>query len=105
ALRNPGTPANSLSIDNVAYQPQSLSTAEVKQNNLRLYPNPFVDVLYISDVTNVKMATVRDLSGRVVRTVNKLERGLPLSDLLPGMYLVTLQMKDGSFHSYKTIKK
>jgi len=104
-LRNPGTPANSLSIDNVAYQPQSLSTAEVKQNNLKLYPNPFVDVLYISDVANVKMATVRDLSGRVVRTVDKLERGLSLGDLLPGMYLVTLQMKDGSTHSYKTIKK
>ena len=49
----------------------SLATAETAQvkNNLSVYPNPFIDVLNISDVKNVKSVSVLDIAGRLVKTI------------------------------------
>lgn len=94
-------------IDNFVIEQLTLSTNEtaIKKNNIKAYPNPFVDVLNISDVSNVKSISVMDVAGRVVKTFDKPESILHLGGLNSGMYLVVLNMKDGSKQTIKAIKK
>ncbi|WP_449398871.1 T9SS type A sorting domain-containing protein [Chryseobacterium wanjuense] len=85
-----------------------LATNEVKgdaKNNIKLYPNPFSEVLNISDAANVKNVLVTDVSGRLVKTFANPGSALQLGELKQGMYIVTLEMKDGSKQAIKTIKK
>jgi hypothetical protein len=85
----------------------TLATSEVKnvKNNIKAYPNPFKDVLNISDISNVKSISVTDIAGRLVKTIDNPASALQLGDLNSGMYLVTLNMKDGSKQTIKVIKK
>lgn len=85
----------------------NLGTGEVvlSKNNIKAYPNPFADVLNISDVSNVKSISVVDISGKLVKTFDKPESTLHLGGLNSGMYLVVLNMKDGSKQTIKAIKK
>lgn len=83
-----------------------LATGETKaKDKLQVYPNPFADVLNISDVSNVKSISVVDISGKLVKTFDKPESTLHLGGLNSGMYLVVLNMKDGSRQTIKAIKK
>lgn len=80
------------------------ATASVSKNTVSVYPNPFHDVLKISDVKGVKSISVSDVSGRQVKNM-KPSAELNLSDLKTGLYIVTLQMEDGTVKSVKAIKK
>lgn len=89
-----------------AYDASILGTSEaVTKNNLKVYPNPFADVLNISDASKVKNVLVTDISGRLVKTIANPSSSLQLGELKSGMYIVTLEMKDGSRQTIKTIKK
>jgi len=90
-----------------AYDASVLSTSEVSgaKNEIKAYPNPFADVLNISDISKVKSVSVVDLAGRVVKTIDNPSSALQLGDLKQGMYLVILNMKDGSKQTIKAIKK
>jgi hypothetical protein len=90
-----------------AYDASVLATSEVSgaKNDIKAYPNPFADVLNISDISKVKSVSIVDLAGRVVKTIDNPSSALQLGDLKQGMYLVTLNMKDGSKQTIKAIKK
>lgn len=79
-------------------------TSNVDKNKVAVYPNPFKDLLRISDISNVKSVSISDISGRVVRTL-KASAELNLSDLNSGMYLIILHNNDGSVQTVKAIKK
>lgn len=85
----------------------SLATSETVQvkNDLKVYPNPFADVLNISDVKNVKSVSVIDIAGRLVKTIEKPSSALQLGELKSGIYMVVLNMNDGSKQTIKAIKK
>jgi hypothetical protein len=85
----------------------SLGTSEVSgtKNNIKAYPNPFVDVLNISDISNVKSVSITDISGRSIKTIENPAKQLHVGDLTSGLYIVLLKMKDGSTQSIKIIKK
>lgn len=106
-LKHTGSPANSVLIDNFVYQLGNLSTSEatVAKNDIKAYPNPFTDVLNISDASKVKSVSIVDASGRLVKTIENPSSELHLADLKQGMYLVVLQMKDGSKQVVKSIKR
>lgn len=84
-----------------------LGTSDVKKEKkkIKAYPNPFTDVINISDAANVKSISVSDLSGRLIKVIDNPGSSIYLSDLRQGMYLLTLIMKDGSKQTIKTIKK
>lgn len=82
----------------------TLATAVVTKDKLSVYPNPFQDVLKISDIKGVKSISVSDISGRQLKNL-KASAEINLSDLKTGMYIVTLVMEDGTVKSFKTIKK
>ncbi|WP_157158222.1 T9SS type A sorting domain-containing protein [Chryseobacterium populi] len=84
-----------------------LGTSEVSnnKNSIKVYPNPFTDVLNISKADLVKSVSVSDVAGRLVKTISNPSSALQLENLKQGMYLVTLEMKDGSKQTVKVIKK
>lgn len=91
-----------------AYDASVLATsdaAQVKNNKLTAYPNPFADVLNISDVKNVKSISIVDIAGRIVKTIEKPSSSLQLKELNSGMYMVILNMNDGSRQTIKAIKQ
>ncbi|WP_370897937.1 T9SS type A sorting domain-containing protein [Chryseobacterium gossypii] len=85
----------------------TLATAEVSgsKNNIRLYPNPFTETLNIPDISKVKSVVISDMSGRLVKTITNPASTLHVGDLKSGLYLVTLNMKDGSKQASKMIRK
>ncbi|MDQ1098670.1 MULTISPECIES: T9SS type A sorting domain-containing protein [Chryseobacterium] len=91
----------------VTLQPLQLATSEVKASAKEriAYPNPFVDAVTIEKANDVRSATITDLSGITVRTIEKPASTLHLGDLKTGVYILTLTMKDGSVKSSKMIKK
>ncbi|CAH0280565.1 T9SS type A sorting domain-containing protein [Chryseobacterium sp. Bi04] len=84
-----------------------LSTSEVKGivKKTAVHPNPFNDILYISDTRNVKSVTIGDTAGRIVNTIEGPVKELNLSMLKSGLYFVTLYFKDGTQSTVKAIKK
>jgi hypothetical protein len=84
-----------------------LATSEINGNkkvDISVYPNPFKDILKISDTKGVKSISVTDVSGRQVKTL-KAGNELNLSDLTSGLYLINLHMEDGNVKTLKAIKK
>lgn len=94
-------------VDNFVVESINLSTSEINstKDKIKIYPNPFTDVLTISDVKNVQSISIIDLSGRVVKTIDKPTSNLQVGDLNSGVYMVVLSMKDGTKQSLKAIKK
>lgn len=83
-----------------------LATAEVAQKeNFKIHPNPFTDFVNIQNVDKVKSISVIDATGRVVKSNIKVSESINLSDLKSGMYLLNLELKDGSKVSHKIMKK
>lgn len=81
-----------------------LGTAAVSKTLVTVFPNPFHDVLKISDVKGMKSISIHDLSGKQIKNVKPVVE-LHLSNLKAGLYIVTLHMDDGTTHSIKVIKK
>ncbi|WP_343610037.1 T9SS type A sorting domain-containing protein [Chryseobacterium oranimense] len=94
-------------VDNFTVESAQLSTSEVKDaaKKASVHPNPFRDILYISDNREVKSVNVGDASGRVLKTFTGNVKELDLSTLNAGLYFVTIYFKDGSQSTVKTVKK
>ena len=82
----------------------ALAVSDVNKKTVSVYPNPFTDVLNISDVKGVKSVSVNDISGREVKSLAPAAE-LNLSSLKTGLYIVNLKMEDGSVKTFKAIKK
>ena len=82
----------------------ALAVSDVNKNSISVFPNPFTEVLKISDVKGIKSVSVNDISGRQVKSLAP-SAELNLSSLKAGLYIVTLQMEDGSVKTFKAIKK
>ena len=92
---------------NVIVNSSCLGTSETSalKDSIKVYPNPFTEVLNISEVENVKSISITDLAGRLLKTIEKPSSAINLSDLKSGMYLITLYLKDGTQKTVKSIKK
>jgi len=96
-----------LFVDDISVNESVLATAETlaKQNEISAYPNPFSDVLTISDIKNIKSVSVMDTAGRLIKNIENPSSVLHLGDLKQGVYMVVLNMNDGSKQTIKAIKK
>lgn len=83
-----------------------MSTSETQmKEKIKVHPNPFSDYINISRPELVKSVKVTDVTGKLIRTINNPDSILRLSDLSQGMYILMLEMKDGSQEQKKVIKK
>ncbi|KQR94442.1 hypothetical protein ASG01_00710 [Chryseobacterium sp. Leaf180] len=85
----------------------NLATTETSaaKKEVSVYPNPFSDVLNISDVKDLTAVAVYDMNGRLVKTIAKPEAQLHLGELNTGLYMITLKYKDGFTKTIKAVKK
>ncbi len=83
-----------------------LGTSETSQSNeAQIYPNPFTDIVNISEVKDLKSIVVLDMSGRMVKTIANPGRQINLSELKAGLYVLKLDYKDGTSKTVKAVKK
>ncbi len=82
----------------------SLATTDVVKNKISVFPNPFKEVLNISDINGVKEISVSDVAGRSIKSL-PVQKEINLSDLKAGLYFVTLKLEDGSTQTIKAIKQ
>lgn len=106
AIRNPGTTFAGHYWDDAVWEPKSgLGTHETNISRTEIYPNPFTDGFTITDIKDVETLTINDISGKLIRIVEKPSAQVNLSDLKVGVYFATLQWKDGKSQTIKMIKK
>lgn len=80
-----------------------LGVSDMSKTTISIYPNPFKDVLRISDVKDAVSIVVTDLSGRTLANM-KPATELNLSALSKGVYIVTIKYADGSTKTTKVVK-
>lgn len=95
-----------LYLDDIKVTTIALATDETShgENLLKIYPNPFSEFVNISEFENIEKILITDASGRFIKTVRP-SKSLNLKNLSKGLYLINLQMKDGSVQIIKAIKK
>lgn len=93
-----------IGIDDFEVYSTNLATSQAEKNNVKVYPNPFTDVVKVSDVAQVKSIVVTDNSGRKINEYLP-NQEINLASLKPGLYLITVNKKDGTSVTFKQIKK
>ena len=84
-----------------------LGTDEFVEKQIKLYPNPVIDVVTITTNLDVmSKVTIADMLGRTLSTtsVNDIEAKIDLSNLPTGTYLVQVAI-DSTVKTFKVIKK
>jgi len=67
-------------------------------------PNPFTEVINLSDINNIESITVNDISGKLIKTI-KPTKEINFSNNASGTYIINVKFKDGDTKSFKVIKK
>ncbi|RUT79668.1 T9SS type A sorting domain-containing protein [Ancylomarina longa] len=90
--------------DEIAY---STGIDDVLNQQLRFYPNPVRDILYLENLNQVKQIQLFDLSGRAVLAVQTPNNSvnLNMNALKNGMYILVFELEDGSRLSKKILKQ
>ncbi|MBB6371336.1 T9SS type A sorting domain-containing protein [Chryseobacterium shigense] len=84
----------------------ALAVSDVNSDKIKMsvYPNPFTDVVKISDVKGIKSIQINDVSGRSLKTLIPAAE-LDLRDLKTGLYIISFQFENGSTKALKILKK
>lgn len=84
-----------------------LSVVEPLEKFIKVYPNPFDDLLYIEDFKElVKSVKIFDNTGRVVKTVSETNIINEIhTNFASGVYYVNIETNDGRIINKKMIKK
>ncbi|MCK9498497.1 MAG: T9SS type A sorting domain-containing protein, partial [Bacteroidales bacterium] len=75
-------------------------------NEINIYPNPFNEVLYISNIENINKITITSITGQIISEFVNLENNEINTSMLPrGFYLVIFDKTDGSRQVNKVTKQ
>jgi hypothetical protein len=86
----------------------ALSSNSAWLNELKIYPNPVSDYLYIDhleDMDEVSSVNIKDLNLRLLKTFNSNYRQLDVSELSAGLYTVNFVLNDGNVFTKPIVVK
>jgi hypothetical protein len=83
---------------------QNLSTQEVQQSKIGLYPNPVDSYLFIQIKERIKSVGIYDTAGRLVATFINPGNRIDLSNLKTGSYVIKITTETANYQN-KIIKK
>ncbi|MRT93682.1 alpha-amylase family glycosyl hydrolase [Ancylomarina sp. 16SWW S1-10-2] len=80
---------------------------DVLDEELRIYPNPVQDLLYLDNLNQVKQINIYNLTGRMILHKNTPDANevLNIRHLNQGIYILILDLEDGSRLTKKIIKQ
>lgn len=82
-----------------------LATSELNgKDGLKVYPNPFSELVTISKPELVKTIKIVDMNGRLIKTIINPPSSVQLKELSDGLYFFMIEMKDGSVKTVKIVK-
>ena len=82
-----------------------LSTGEATAQKFKIYPMPFTDFINLDYAQEIQSILITDVTGKLVKTIAKPQQSINLAELKSGLYILTMNMQDGSIVTTKAIKK
>ncbi len=92
-------------FDDFVYEITTGIDNKVQQKQLHLYPNPVVDMLYLSIEDPLQRINIYNSLGQLVKSVNNPDRKINVSDLSSGIYMLNVTDQRGIVYKSKFIKE
>jgi hypothetical protein len=92
-------------FDDFVYEITTGIDNRVQQKQLHLYPNPVVDILYLSIEEPLQRINVYNSLGQLVKSVNNSDNKINVSNLSSGMYMLNVTDQRGIVYKSKFIKE
>jgi len=92
-------------FDDFFYAITTSAQSVYASGQLHLYPNPVIDVLYLSIEDPLSRIDVYNSMGQLVKSFNNPDRQINVSELSSGMYLMNVTDQRGNLYKAKFIKK
>ncbi len=67
---------------------------DLEKHNIKVYPNPVVDLLKLESDIEITSLTVLDITGKIVKTIDKPSESISMINLPDGIYILKLTMKN-----------
>lgn len=88
-----------IQVNKVIFSARGLTTDDINEASVALYPNPVVDALYVRNLSETAKVDMYNLSGNLVKSVNlEPNENIDVQTLPSGIYVVKI-----TTHSGKTI--
>lgn len=88
-------------VGNVA---PTAAVSETAKNNLKVFPNPAVDVVNLTSTKEIKSVNIYDLTGKKVKSTTDTKQ-INVSNLAKGTYILQAFYGNGAVENTKIIKK
>ena len=84
-----------------------LNSATFNGNEIKIYPNPTFDYLSITNLEkiNISKINVIDTTGKIIKTINTNFTKIDVSNLSAGIYILSIETKQGEKFAENFIKK
>ena len=92
-------------FDDFVYEALTTSIQDIIVNDLHVYPNPAVDMLYLSLEIPLDRLEMYNVMGQRVKILQNPERKINVSDLESGIYLLHVTDVEGVMHEAKFLKQ
>jgi hypothetical protein len=81
-------------IDEVSIEaiPSNLATDEVRNKNIKIYPNPVKNILHIDTNSKIVKGEIFSISGQIMKTFS--DKEINVSKLPKGIYILKLNLKN-----------
>lgn len=96
---------NYLTITSVSSARVAVTTKTVDDNTVTLSPNPVSEQLYLRNNDKVRTLSIYDISGHDIMKVKNPGSTISVSSLIPGIYIIAIDRKDGTQKRIKILKQ
>ncbi|MVT42387.1 carbohydrate-binding protein [Chitinophaga oryziterrae] len=96
---------NYLTITSISSARVAATTKTVDDNIVTLSPNPVNEQLYLRNNDKVRTLSIYDISGHNIMNVKNPGSTISVSSLIPGIYIIAIDRKDGTQKRIKILKQ